>query len=630
MAPGVVAPSPSSGSPEALFDIQFGYNVTDSVGRSGMAAVAFVNNEYWVSRWQNDTLYKFNANGQYLNTVLIPGLTGVRSLTFDGTYLFAGTNTTTIYRIDPSLATLAPPHITVNATVGNVRHCSYDATLNSNAGGFWVGNFNTNLFAISTTGTVLNTINATTHGLTGMYGSAYDPYSSGGPFLWVFAQMAPSNCMLYRVQLSTGQTSPISHDVMTDIGVNFGLTSGLAGGLFITNQAVVGQNSMIGLVQGTPDNVLFSYELSDPVIPAFDAKVSSLRPVEGYTRIPLTQVFPESFEAGYANMGRDTLDTVYIDFEVRVGANVVFNDTQTITGLLPNASGTILSTPFSPANGVGTYNVTATARLSVGILDSVPTNNQEQFSFQVTDSVYARDNNVPDGGAGYSVNAPNDYCFVTANYTLYAPETLSAVWIRVASALTGDTTRALVANTISGVTPDLVLAQGSDVIMAAGTNEYLLPIPNGLNLAAGTYAFGCYQGVGKSIKLAQTADIYTPNTNFFVVPGGTWTSSGIQTARFIRPVFGTPVSVSTSYGQSMAFEVYPNPGAGKFFLRLMGQSEDVTEVLVSDIMGKTLLRVESPQTSLVELDLKSCPSGLYFVSVSSFSGRSTKQLVISR
>ncbi len=250
----------------ALWDIQFNYNATAATaGDVGMAGVIFFNNEFWVSKWQSDTIYRFSATGVLNSEFIIAGLTGVRSLTTDGSYIYAGTNSNTIYKINPTLQQLTPPHITVNASVGiNVRFCTYDATLNAGAGGFWIGNFSTNIVALDMSGNTLSTIPAATHGLMGMYGAAIDNYTTGGPFLWIFDQSGTSMTTLYQLYATTGTQTGLVHDVMSDVGLAQGLSSGLAGGAFISNLLVPTKITLGGIIQGTPKNILFGYELTVP------------------------------------------------------------------------------------------------------------------------------------------------------------------------------------------------------------------------------------------------------------------------------------------------------------------------------------------------------------------------------
>lgn len=257
--PGLTPSEVSSiGSDKATWDILFNYNTTFA----GYAGVAVVNNSIWASKWASDTIAEFTTAGVFVSKFQIAGLTGVRSFTFDGTNLYAGTNTTTIYRIDPVTKQLNPPHITVGA---NARWITFDPTLNSGAGGFWYGNYATDITAVSLTGTVLTSIPAATHGLTGMYGAAIDNSSLSGPYLWVFDQSGTNTCQVKAISMPSGTLTTYDHDAFTDVGSAMSLTGGLAGGLFLSTTISSGNIALVGLMQGTPTNLIFAYDLDIPL-----------------------------------------------------------------------------------------------------------------------------------------------------------------------------------------------------------------------------------------------------------------------------------------------------------------------------------------------------------------------------
>lgn len=266
---------------KALWDVQLSFNATSAAaGDVGMAAIAFFNNEFWVSRWASDTVYRFSSTGVLISEFTISGLSGTRSFTTDGTYLYAGTASTTIYRIDPSLQQLAPPHITSSSSV-TARFCTYDPTLNSGNGGFWIGNFSTDIVAISMSGAVLSTIPAATHGFSGMYGAAIDNETVGGPYLWVFDQGGSNDVQLTALNLPAGTpSSTYNHDVFPDVSTTHSLTSAIAGGAFFTKNFVSGKSSIMCLLQGTPNNVVVVYEIGTTV------GINELAESEGFTVYP--------------------------------------------------------------------------------------------------------------------------------------------------------------------------------------------------------------------------------------------------------------------------------------------------------------------------------------------------------
>lgn len=253
-----VAPTPSTYAsiPErALWTIQL--DVDPKPIALGLAGVCWTGTEFWVSKWSNDSLFTANATGGMTSSFTIPGITGVRSITTDGVSLYMGTNTSAIYQVNPVTKTLVS---TITTTVPNCRYVAYDASLNGGLGGFWTGAYGSDIVAVNkTSGATLSTILATTHGLTGIYGLAYDPYSAGGPYLWAYDQDATSGATITQLTYA-GVLTGLTHDTNADLAGAVG--GGLAGGLFITNSFVTGMKTIGGLNQGLS---LFAYELSDPV-----------------------------------------------------------------------------------------------------------------------------------------------------------------------------------------------------------------------------------------------------------------------------------------------------------------------------------------------------------------------------
>lgn len=251
---------------KASFDVHFSFSPqypNNGGPIVGLAGCMYFGGQYWATKWAGDSIIRFDGTGAYVDALVIPGLSATRALTTDGSMLYASTNTSTIYRIDPASNTLNPPHITSSTSFG-VRSCTYSGALDGGNGGFWVSNFGSDVVAISMTGATLSTIPAATHAITGMYGMAVDEVTPGGPYLWAFAQMAPNSSTVIGIKAADGSTSLAGHDVFADISSTYSLTSNLAGGMFFTDDLISGQTHLCGISQGTPVNVVFVYELNNP------------------------------------------------------------------------------------------------------------------------------------------------------------------------------------------------------------------------------------------------------------------------------------------------------------------------------------------------------------------------------
>ncbi len=298
---------------------------------SGLAGVMWTGSEFWVSKWADNNIYTADALGNMTGNFTISGITGTRSMTTDGNYIYIGTAAAAIYQVDPITKTLVS---TINTSVPACRYLTFDPALDNGNGGFWTGAYGSDILSVSMTGATLSTISSVTHGLGAIYGMAYDGYSTGGPYLWAFDQGGNSADI---IQLSmTGIPTGISHDATTDLGTG---SSGLAGGLFVCNNFVTGTNSMIGISQGIS---LFSYELGDPPV---DDPILTALDIDAYVVNP-TNV---DIKGTITNGGLNPITS--IDVKWSDGTNT-YTDNLTGLNIIMN----------------GTYNFTHSAQLIVNSL----------------------------------------------------------------------------------------------------------------------------------------------------------------------------------------------------------------------------------------------------------------------
>jgi len=307
---------------------------------SGLAGVIWTGTEFWCAAWDPTTpdIYIADANGNALTpaSFTIPGISGTRSMTTDGTHIYIGTAATSIYKVDPITKTLIS---TINTSVPACRYLTFDPTLDNGNGGFWTGAYASDIVAINMTGITLTTILAATHGLT-IYGMAFDNSSTGGPYLWAFDQgIAGGEANIIQLN-STGTQTGISFDAN-----NLGVGGGTGGGLFICNNFVTGTNSVIGINQGTS---LFALELADP--PTDDPVLTTLD-IDAYVVNPSNVDIKGTIKNGGLNPINN------IDVKWSNGTNTY---TDNLTGLNISMNGTynfIHSTQLN-VNSLGTNSLT--------------------------------------------------------------------------------------------------------------------------------------------------------------------------------------------------------------------------------------------------------------------------------
>lgn len=309
----------STNSTNALFDLLFTIDSGVAIGAQSQAGIAFINGQYWVSNWNADTIHLLDEFGNFVETFIVPGITGTRSITTDGTWVFIGTASTIIYRVDPVTKTVdGTIPINVLPSDAEARMLTYDATLDGGSGGFWIGDFGSDIASITMFGTPLTIIPGATHGLA-VYGGAIDNVSPGGPFLWIHDQSgtAPSRDFVTQLDPATGAPTGVQYDFTVD-GAGAGATEVLAGGLFISDEVSPSAVAIVGLCQCSPSNLIFALELVE-ILGVNDSNISDFT------------LFPNPSSRGIVNIntsGQGDKQVVVMDILGKTVINTVISGTE--------------------------------------------------------------------------------------------------------------------------------------------------------------------------------------------------------------------------------------------------------------------------------------------------------------
>lgn len=210
-----------------------------------------------------DKFYITNYNGSYIHIIdrnfnvegyhSVSGTVDVRDLAFDGEFLYGSRANNQIFQISPETLTLTN---TITSLEGSYRAIAYDSTEDGFLGNNWDGD----IVCTGRDGNTLYTI--PNPGAMSAYGMAYDNYTQGGPYLWIFDQGGGYGFPQYirQLHIESGEFTGIRYDVSLDNG------PGVAGGLYITEDYETGKVIIGGLLQGTSpygDYLVFGYNLVD-------------------------------------------------------------------------------------------------------------------------------------------------------------------------------------------------------------------------------------------------------------------------------------------------------------------------------------------------------------------------------
>jgi len=243
-APGRI----SRTSPNAFSDVLFSYDVQAGSGDNQCLGVEFDGTYFYVTGGNNgadpNKVHVFDAMGNHVRSFDQADSAdwGWRDLAFDGTYLYGSddANVTQVRTDGTFVANLPGPGL------GVCRALAYDPAMDH----FWSADWNSDIFEFTRTGAVVHSYPNSLQA----YGMAWDAVSPGGPWLWVFSQDGPGPAATF---------SQFDPRLGVYTGVSFigaGEAADLAGGACFTDRWNPSYGILVGLTQGTSDQIV-GYEV---------------------------------------------------------------------------------------------------------------------------------------------------------------------------------------------------------------------------------------------------------------------------------------------------------------------------------------------------------------------------------
>lgn len=373
------------------------------------------------------------------------------------------------------------------------------------------------------------------------------------------------------------------------------------------------------------DNV----SIENATAPAPDASVTAV--TGEYTIMPLTQV-NSSIGTGalVTNSGNADITNATVTSTVYDGGmNVVHTETSAPVALIaPAGSETVALTGYTPML-VDAYMVEYV--VSIDEADVSSSNDSTMYSFVVSDSVYARDNGVVEGGLGFNADATNPVVEAELGqaFTVNALDTLSSVSMLLTNT-GGGLDGTVVTATIYDVDPATgepgnVLATTEGVTVDATENAiWDCVILNGLELNPGTYIVVANQPED-NLGLGYTSTIFTEGTtwNNSETLGTGWANN--ETYSFfvsfiLRANFGEVVesTVGLSENEGSSLSIYPNPSTGNFNINMSGLASSNVDVNITDVSGKVVMNKSFNTVNgdlNAQINISSVDEGVYIVRV---------------
>ncbi|MEM6801366.1 MAG: T9SS type A sorting domain-containing protein [Bacteroidota bacterium] len=639
----------SSLEKQEIWSPSFTYSISDSLHVNQpityLQGICWTGSEYWLGVWGGSyqgSIYRVDEDGALIGSFSVIGITGITGMTVVGDKVYAVNESNKIYEIDKNtrrrLSTLT---IEGNALPTFI---TYSPELDNGNGGFFAGNFElfSPLYEISMSGELLKIIPPETHQQRLMAGAVYDTVSAGGPYLWVFNQEEPGNpseAVITQIDANTGKYTGIYKDVTEDYGDSFSA----AGGLFISPD--LEENSLIigGILQASPSDFLFGYEL-DFQIPRVDASLNNVIVNEGLIQVPQQHRPDFSFTGILSNRGIDTLEEIVVSLQIKreEDERIVFSDKDTLYNLAYLKEAEFGLGPWEGSE-VGDFVLETEIQTGQQVDESL-VNNVFLQELSIGDSIMALDDGRDAGVLGLGFGAENKTYFgqvfpakeeffdyltsitfklrnpkegdqIQASVFDMDPETDRPIGVPVASTIAYEISRQ---DQDSGVVLTLPLADGPYPIFPG---KFFVAVKEGERPLSLVYSDNIYREGERFVR----TDTVLAGTPF----NGDWVeieeiyANPVKPALMIRPNFGNcvPVYMTGSIeltgdrgngdgtasvsveGAGGSYSYLWNDPAGQTTATAMGLEKDQRyTVTVTDTTGCVLILESEPIPNLVSID----------------------------
>ncbi len=536
---------------QALWDVNLSFDPTDQTGLFGWAGVTYAKGHFFCSKWNGaDTIAIFDSTGNFEDILTIPTIGAVRGMTFDGQYIYAANNTRFIQVIDPNTFTKVKV-CTVAAAVGNTRWITYNPEGNAGAGSFYCGNYGTALFQVRRpAGTAnnmasINNIAATVHGLTGMYGVAYEANGVDSKF-WAYDQAQAAGAAVIVQLNANGTVSGVNRN--TDMDSPSG-AAGSAGGICFGNIPGFPSKSLICLNQG---GGVVAY---DTKLPGFDASFDSLATNNGLISWPKKWAAPTKMSGKVRSNGVSTLANFSPSVDVmNAETGALVQNLQVLPLTIP--AGQVAT--FETAELVPGFYDVDNLYMAQGVTnyagDETADNDSSLYFFSITDSTLSQDYIFFDASLASPIGigaAANDQKSLGSRFNLPVADTLTSVSYYLVAPFEGESSSISIYTVSNGVPSENPIATTTQTYTATAADEadgvvVTLKMDTPLALPAGDFLVAVNELGDSTAGLGSLNFNFKPNT-FFVK----WNTA---------PAAGWLDLLQFGGSLQLAFAIYPNFG----------------------------------------------------------------------
>jgi hypothetical protein len=278
----------------------------------------------------------------------------------------------------------------------------------------------------------------------------------------------------------------------------------------------------------------------------YDASLNKVIPSHYYYMMPQSQIQGMTFSGLVSNEGADTITNVTL--------NASINTTPlsgSIAQILPTNSDTITLTSSYTPSTIGQY--IADFTVSIAETDTTLFNDSAQYKFEVSDTIYSRENDNVTLGIGFT-GATGVFGQM---FEIFNTDSLTSVSFKLVGPTINDDIKVKLYqwDAVTGLPGAIIDSSASFNIPADTAQWYTLQFPCDRVLTTGKYFFAIEQVATNNLSMGYTPEFYEPGVTWF--NGGTgWTSfesSGFMVSLAIRPNFGVASWPTVSLGNDTGY-----------------------------------------------------------------------------
>ena len=350
-----------------------------------------------------------------------------------------------------------------------------------------------------------------------------------------------------------------------------------------------------------------------------------------YSMKPLSQLTnnPYSFEAVLRNAGIAPQNSFLTAEVTDASGTVLFNDISNSLLLdvnYPQDTFAVNNT-FTP-NGTGNYTVNM---WGTGDSTSTP---MVSLDMTVTDNIYARDLNVPDGA--WRVGRSCGGQVLGLKYDMYADETLYGLQVHIDDQSIPNTPVYVVLYEDNPSGDPVYLTQSDDYYLTSSDlgNWITIPFDGGQDLYSGTGYVVAVGGYANPIDTFLVSVSGESQGSCFIQDNGCDIGSGgfgywytTSEIPMIRMSFDISVLNFNESALNRKINVHPNPTTGIFKVEV-NTNNDELNLVVTDVLGKEIYVSDVNGVTEEIIDLSKFDKGIYFLEISNSLNKFTQKIIL--